>query len=384
MVKLPKKLFFIYFLLFSACIQAFAQNTALEEELQTIMKKNQAIGLSIAVVKDNKIAYNASFGVKDIATNQPLRNNDIFRIASISKSFVATGIMQLVEQGKLSLDDDVGELIGFKVRNPKYPNIKITLRMILSHTSSLNDQNGYFTLDVICPQKSLDISKSYYEYAPGEGYQYCNLNFNLAGAILEKISGERLDRYIKQHLLDPLKIYGGYNVDELDSSRFVTLYEFDKTSGKFDPAPAAYRSPKESLNNYVMGYSTPIFSPTGGIKISAHDLAIYMMMHMNEGLYNNDIRIISPNSTKNMQTNVNIEERYGLALCEKTLLVPGKKLIGHNGNAYGLYSAMFFQPEEKFGFVLITNGCGATTFTEDVNDFLKACVDSLYRHLIDQ
>ena len=77
-----------------------------------------------------------------------------FRIASISKSFSATSIMQLVEAKKLSLDDDVSKLVGFKVRNPRFPKTVITLRMILSHRSSINDSQGYFTLDAINPAKN--------------------------------------------------------------------------------------------------------------------------------------------------------------------------------------------------------------------------------------
>jgi len=93
------------------------------------MQENPVMGLSVAVIKNNKIIYTQSFGLKDAETNTPLSNENIFRIASISKSFSATAIMQLVEAKKLSLDQDVSELIGFKVRNPKFPETVITLRL---------------------------------------------------------------------------------------------------------------------------------------------------------------------------------------------------------------------------------------------------------------
>src|SRR3546814_241981 len=184
--------------------------------------------------------------------------------------------MQLVEAGKLSLDDDVGELIGFPVRNPNYPDSVITLRMALSHTSSISDKNGYFTLDAVNPEKNPDWEKAYNDYAPGTDYQYCNLNFNLAGSILEKYSGERFDRYVRKHILEPLGLYANYNVDELDSMRFATLYTYNADSTRFIASPAAYRSPAASLKVYQLGYSAPVFSPTGGMKISAADLAKYM------------------------------------------------------------------------------------------------------------
>jgi CubicO group peptidase (beta-lactamase class C family) len=284
-----------------------------------------------------------------------LQTTDLFRIASISKSFSATSIMQLVEKKKLSLDDDVSELIGFTVRNPKFPKTVITLRMLLSHTSSLNDSEGYFTLDAINPAKNPNSEKVYNAYEPGKGYQYCNLNFNMVGTIIEKYSGERFDYYVKNHILDPLGLYGGYNVNELDASRFATLYNYSRDSAKFIPSPAAYASRKTELETYQMGYSTPIFSPTGGMKISAPDLAKYMIMHMNYGK-GEKAKIISKKSAQKMQTPLSADENYGLALWKTDKLISGVELIGHTGSAYGLYSAMFFDPDKKYGFVVITNG----------------------------
>jgi len=356
------------------------QNEKVEKDLLAIMAKYQAIGMSVAVVKNNKICYTKSLGLKNVESNTPLENGDIFRIASISKSFTVTSLMQLVEAGKFSLDDEFSDLIGFKINNPKFPETKITLKMILSHTSSLNDKNGYFDLDVINPEKNQNWAESYNDYEPGKGYEYCNLNFNLAGTLLEKASGERFDLYVKHHILDPLHLYAGYCVDSLDSRRFVTLYTYDTNTNKFEPAPEAYAPRREEIKQYIMGYSTPVFSPTGGMKISASDLAKYMMMHMNYGTANG-VKIISKKSAKIMQTKLSDEEGYGLALRQITDLIPGKTLIGHNGDAYGLYSTMFFQPQEKFGIVIITNGCRAT-YTDNFNDFLKESINSLYENLI--
>jgi CubicO group peptidase (beta-lactamase class C family) len=168
------------------------------------MEEAPVTGLSVAVVKNNRIIYTHAFGVKDRETNSPLTTDCLFRIASISKSFSATSIMQLVENKKISLDDDVSDLMGFKVRNPKFPETVITLRLLLSHLSSINDSQGYFTLDAINPEKNKDWAKCYNNYEPGKGYQYCNLNFNMVGTIIEKYSGERFDQYVKQHILDPL------------------------------------------------------------------------------------------------------------------------------------------------------------------------------------
>jgi CubicO group peptidase (beta-lactamase class C family) len=338
------------------------------------------MGLSVAVIKNNKIIYTQSFGLKDAETNTPLSNENIFRIASISKSFSATAIMQLVEAKKLSLDQDVSELIGFKVRNPKFPETVITLRLMLSHLSSINDSQGYFSLDSINPAKSENWNNCYNNYEPGKGYVYCNLNFNIIGTIIEKVSGERFDTYIQNHILKPLQLYGGYYVNGLDKSKFATIYEYQPDAAKFVVSPNAYAPRTTEVAAYQMGYSAPIFSPTGGMKISAQDLATYMMMHANYGKYNG-VRIISKKSSKLMQTAVSDIEPYGFALETPGSIIDGEKMIGHTGSAYGLFSAMFFNPQEKYGIVVISNGCHPGE-TKGYNNIIRKTVNALYQNLI--
>lgn len=330
-----------------------AQVEAAETCIAGLMEQSKMMGLSVAVVKDNQLIYTHSFGFKTGETQEALTDTHLFRIASISKSFTATSLMQLAEARKLSLQDDVGKLVGFPVRNPRFPDKVITLELLLSHQSSLNDSQGYFTLDAINPEKNANWAKCYSDYAPGAEYRYCNLNYNLAGTILERISGERFDQYVKHHILDPLGLYGGYCVDSLDTGRFATLYEFK--GGQLVAAPGAYAPRSEEIARYTMGYSTPVFSPTGGMKISAPDLARYMMMHMNYGKYKGK-RIISRKSARRMQSRIAEKAGYGLAIMTQDSLVTGQVMKGHTGSAYGLYSQMFFSPKDKFGIVVITNG----------------------------
>ena len=357
-----------------------AQPEKAEAGIKAIMQDMPVMGLSVAVVKDNKIIYTQSFGTKSRENNAPLTNDCIFRIASISKSFSATSIMQLAERKKLSIDQDVSELIGFKVRNPKFPETVITLRLMMSHLSSINDSQGYFSLDAINPEKNPNWAKSYSHYEPGKGYAYCNLNFNMIGAIIEKISGERFDQYVIKHVLDPLGLYGGYDVDGLDKSRFASIYEYRADSTKFVLSEGAYASRAKELSNYAMGYTTPVFSPTGGMKISATDLAKYMLMHSNHGKYRGK-RIISKKSAEQMQTAMSEEEGYGFAIETTSKMIPGKTMKGHTGVAYGLFSAMFFHPEEKFGIVVISNGC-APGYSEGYNTVIRKTVNCLYESLI--
>ena len=355
---------------------SYGQSDQAEASISAIMQETPVAGLSVAVVKGNRVIYAHSFGYMDLENRIPLTNDNIFRIASISKSFSATSIMQLAENGKLSLDDDVGDLLGFPVRNPKFPGTIITLRMLLSHRSSINDSQGYFSLDAIDPSKNADGSKCYNDYEPGKGYQYCNLNYNLTGTIIEKISGERFDQYVKKHITDPLGLKAGYCVDSLDASSFAKIYEYRADSSKFIHAPAAYAPRSAEIAAYVMGRSTPVFSPTGGMKISAVDLARYMVMHSRMGRFEGG-RIISKKSAGMMRTVLSEKEGYGLALLTTDKLISGERMLGHTGSAYGLYSAMFWHPKKKFGFIVISNGCHPG-YSEGFNTVIRKTVNGLY------
>lgn len=367
-----------FIILLAFCKSLPAQHNA-QSRIEQLMKETPVMGLSVAVVKNNRLVYTQAFGLKNAASGESLQTNHLFRIASVSKSFVATSIMQLIDRKKLKPDDDVSELVGFKVRNPKYPNTVITLKMLLSHRSSLNDSRGYFTLDSLNPATTDNWQKCYNNYEPGKGYQYCNFNFNTAGAIVERYSGERLDQYVKRHILNPLQLYGSYNVDELDSTRLAAIYDYNVDSAAFTWSPGAYASRKTLLTNYKLGYSTPVFSPTGGMKISAPDLARYMMMHLNYGKGRK--RILKKKSARLMQTAVDTLNQYGLALLRINTLIPGESLVGHTGSAYGLNSLMFFEPEKKFGIVVISNGCHPA-YAEAFNTVMKKTANILYEEVV--
>jgi len=372
----------IYFLsfvaiIFSSCDYNLEKRAArFESEIAPFRQEMDNVGMSVVFVRDNQIVYTHHFGVKNIDSQEPVTDGTMFRIASISKSFTSTSLMQLIEQGLVSLQTDVSDLAGFTIRNPRYPDTVITLEMLLSHTSSLNDSEGYFTLDVINPATNPNWQNCYNAYAPGHGYEYCNLNFNLCGSFLEKLSGERFDQYVVHHILDPLGLYGGYCVDSLDVNRFASLYAWEGDHYTLTDAEA-YDPRSEQLLSYRFGYDTPLFSPTGGMKLSAIDLAKYMIMHMNYGITPDSVRIISEASSRQMQTPRSEDENYGLALWQTDEYSPGVTLTGHTGGAYGMRSAMFFHPDEKYGFVVISNG--ARPYAADgTTDILTGTLTRMY------
>jgi CubicO group peptidase (beta-lactamase class C family) len=378
---LKRKQCYLFFLLFHFQFVSgdmFAQSA--NDAMQGLMKETGSVGMSVAVVKKGKLIFTGAYGYRDVENKKPLDSKHIFRIASISKSFTATSIMQLVDAGKVNLDEDVSNLIGFTVRNPKFPDKIISLRLMLSHLSSINDSEGYFNLDIIDPNKNPNWMKAYSEYAPRDSFLYCNLNYNMVGAILERASQQRFDDYVIQRVLKPLSLYGGYDVTKLDSTRFAYIYEYNTDSKKYTRSAGAYAVRSELKDGYQLGRTTPVFSPTGGMKISAPDLAKYMMMHMRMGKYKGG-RLLSKKNAMLMQEPVSIKEPYGFALETSTAMIPGETLIGHTGVAYGLYSAMFFHPDKEYGIVVIINGC-PPEYEAGYNAVIRKAVNRLYTTLI--
>lgn len=358
-----------------------------EADLQQIMNTHKGVGLAVAAVYKGETIYSNAFGYRDRENKIAYKEDDLLRIASISKTFVATSIMQLIEQGKLSLDTDVSTLMGFNVRNPYYSSTIVTVRMLLSHTSSLSDDNGYSTFDLINPSvsSSNSIRRCWNNYKPGSSYEYCNLGYNILGAIVEIVSGERFDVYVKKHILDPLGLNASYNVKDLDSSKFVKIYHY--SNGSYTCSTEAYSYPSSQIANYKLGYSTPCFSPTGGLKISLKDLTTVMKMHMNKGEVNG-VRILSEESCELMQTAYTPTEytgsSYGFAMVITTGLVSGHKMTGHDGIAYGAYTAMYWDKEKDFGVVIMTNGCDekwASSSAEFIMLLTKTST-ALYNHFV--
>ena len=336
------------------------QLAKLDKEMADIAHDHDVASMQVAFVMGDEIVYSHAVGQKNLAAQVPASVTDLYRIASISKSFSGVSTMQLVEAGKLSLDDDVSEIVGFPVRNPRFPTVPITVRMLLSHTSSVVDNSKVSykssfdeTLDPTTASAT-NVAACYSSYEPGTHYQYSNRGINLLGAVIEKVSGERFDNYVRQHILLPLGITdAGFNVDSLDRSRFASLYTISASNGEFVEQTGAYeRYPQ--YDTYRLGIDTPHFSPAGGMKISILGLAEWMLTLKRGGVGTNGVRILPEARVEQMfqkATPDNSTVKYGFTLSlSKSLL--GFPMRGHTGSAYGLKSVMNYSLDEDFGVVV--------------------------------
>ena len=151
-------------------------------------------------------------GLADIGAGRAVTADDPVRIASISKLVAAIGVMRLVEQHKLDLDADVSALLGWRLRNPAFPHVPITLRLLLSHKSSLTDGIDYILpLDTSLQQVLADPKAWDSAHPPGTYFRYTNLNFPVVASVMERATGERFDRLMQRLVLAPLKLDACYN-----------------------------------------------------------------------------------------------------------------------------------------------------------------------------
>lgn len=362
------------------------RDAALEREIQRIYDDVGMTGLSIAVVKGDSIIYRNIKGYRvlpqDGKPGERLKGDDLFDIMSVSKTFVATAIMHLVEQKKMKLDDPADKYLDFKLRNPRYPDVPITVKQLLTHTSSLNEDHCWWILDSINPNKSKNYGLGYSPVIPGTEYDYVNTNYTVLGAVIEGAAKKRFSTVIDDIIMKPLGLKGSFNQNALDKDKFVGLYYLSDETGKIENNDYVYHQlwPLRP-ENYVLGETVWLEYPAVGMKITADELAKYMRMHMNWGKLDGK-RIISKKSEQLMQKNYVGKNNYGLAYRQYRDLVDGSVLHGQTGGGAGIKTCMIFDPEGKYGFVILSSG--ATVRDRDgYSQIHKPLIKALYKHLIE-
>ena len=335
-----------------------------------------------------RVIASDSRGFADRARRRPLTPDDPVRVASISKLVVALGVMRLVEQGKLDLDRDVSHWLGWRLRNPAFPDQPITLRMLLSHRSSLVDGIDYAIPFGSTVEAALADPKAFDgEHPPGGYFQYSNLNLPVVASVMEAATGERFDRLMHRLVLAPLGLDACFNwttCSDASVARAVVLYEPDGAVirddlGGIRPACPVLLPPGSQacdLASYRLGANGALFSPQGGLRASARDLAAIGQLLLNEGRHRGNA-FLKPESIEaltaplwrfdggNGKTDGGFYCGYGLAVhhlpnprCRDDLLGDGAALFGHAGDAYGVRSGLWVDPASGKGVAYFATGLG--------------------------
>lgn len=388
-------------------------------DLNAIMEKPGVPGYAVMAYKDGELIYQRTGGdryidAEDPAKNLPMEMDTRFRTASISKTFATIGAMRLVEQGKLDLDADVSQYLGFTLRNPNYPDKAITTRMLLSHSSSIQDGSVY----TIAPEYSIqefftpegkywndgehfENSADGIDRSPGNWMHYSNLGFGVVGTIIECISGQRFDVYMKENVLEPMGINASYNPGDFTAEEIkdlAVLYQVVEEGGDYvaqiddyrgqvqDPNKVLITNPDlqdeitlVSMENYKIGTNATLFSPQGGLRISAEEMKAMVELFLNDGVVNGK-QILTKESVdemfkvqfsydpakNNANTYAGLLNYYGLGIWHMSGEYAGDSMVkdrkipmaGHFGEAYGLLAGIWVDREKDIAIYMSMTGQG--------------------------
>lgn len=370
-------------------------------------------GLAVLAYAGGREVYRFAGGVRRMAGAQtwPMTEDSRFRMASVSKMFTVFTIMQLAEAGKLSLDEDVSEYLGFRLRHPSYPDVPITLRSLASHTSGLRDGKVYSIPPSVGVRAFFRPGSPYWEggahfapagQMPGIYFTYCNLNYGLLGTVIEAVTGQRFDQYQKTHILKDLDCRADYvpgNLEAPEFARLGTIYRKQDRQGRWEEKGpwqgimddfGGVQPPRETLSlqnpyaqdvcqtydlaGYQPGTNATIFSPQGGLRLSLEELGHVLAMLLHDGRYAGR-QVLRPASLQTMFSPQWTYDGHNGDTCGQTLLTYGLgeffvdgrgparccrtkaiDLWGHTGQAFGLLSGLFIRPGTGSGFAYVMNG----------------------------
>ena len=266
------------------------------ETLKEIMKIGHIPGLSVCIVKNKTVVWSDGFGLRDIKNHKNATDDTVHPIASVTKLFTATAIMQLYEKGFFELDDDVSKYLGFNLKNPNYPKKNITFRMLLAHQSSLADMSlsyivnfmilGYprtWLKDYFTPGGILYNPRSFEKYAPGKDVLYSNLNIEILGLLVEILSEQSYEKYVKENILEPLEMY--------NTSFYLSDFDINKLARQYIWLGFHIPIPHIVLKSYA----------AGGLRSTVLDLSHFLIAFINGGVYNEN-RILTQESIDKMFT----------------------------------------------------------------------------------
>ncbi|WP_373492953.1 serine hydrolase domain-containing protein [Aquiflexum sp.] len=350
-------------------------DTSISSELDNVIlsefKRMQLPGMAVAAVNEEGLASIKGYGYANVESGIPFTSQTRIQIASVSKLIVSIAIIQMVESGLVELQSDVNQYLPFYLYNPSFPNEPITLKMLLTHSSSIIDAgflfknfNVYSNQDFPLPlnvflENYLSTKGKYFtihnysNHKPGEQWLYSNIGTSLAALIVQEVIGMDFNEYCKAHIFIPLEMHH-------------TTWRYDETSMENLAIPYAgssRKTPKYPHKTY------PDY-PSGHLISTADDLAKFLFMLINGGETQDGEFIINQTSLNLMmevhRTDLRLPNppqaiyNFGPDLSDQGLLffkgeLGDYKLWGHTGDDAGVSTELYVDIENKIGYLMLNN-----------------------------
>ena len=318
-----------------------------------ILKANRCAGAALCLFDATGVTGTLTFGCAH-RPDTPVRQDTVFRSASVSKFITALGIMKLREQGRVDLDADVNAYLPFSLRHPQAPDMPLTLRMLMTHTAGIHDGVDYNRgIAQGAPLSALLRGDSFTAHLPGTVWEYSNFGAGIAGVVLEAATGEDFESLMQETLFRPLGVTATYypqkvKGDLADACRILPRSkapDFSAAQRRARPLPPAE---VDTERHYSLAH--------GNLCVSAPELARLGVAAMAPGYLTADSlaemrRIAVPfgDRARNLSQGL-----FTFVLHEPRL---GRRLIyGHQGMAYGAVHGLFFDPDAGRGMALLTAG----------------------------
>ncbi len=360
---------------------------SLEMKLVEISQQSVIPGFSVNIFQEENMIFSKGFGYADEVNKHRFTPQTKHIIASISKTFIGVAIMKLIEDGKLNLDDPVNDFLPFEITSPHFPKTPITIQHLVTHTSSLNDdfddgekrpsqllEKSIYKPDEMPKELAGDIyywdgtalaledyikevftpsgkwygESNFTNFEPGEKYEYSNEGVNLAGLIIEKVSGMSLSDFSEKYIFQPLDMTStSWDYPALDSTVSKVYIQYEKEyPGQVFEFPRAMDSGQ----------------PCGDLKSTADDLSKYLLEMMN-GFYGKG-KILNSKSYQMLLNPLlsrnKIDDDDASALNDGydvgvlwAMSKPGLRI--HKGGSIGVFSLIYFNPENKVGVATFCN-----------------------------
>ena len=351
------------------------------EQLDRVFEEYSTLGASVAVFQNGRVTYTYTCG--QIRPDGPEVTADTaFQVGSISKMVACIGLLQLMDDKGVSLDDELGDVLGYEVRNPYYPEVPVTLRQLMTHTASLRDASDYD--DALegegLPLETLLVERARAVFSrsePGHERVYSNFGGGLIGPLIEALSGMALDDYMARNVFEPLGVTAAYQASRLVGK--VPLADmYLMPEGRLAKRPGDDAS---ALEDYCF--------TAGKLVISAQDLCKILIALCDGGVCG-DARILKESQVAEMTAR---QDHIGSVFCDSgnglflnvitDAEVPGRTLLGHGGKAYGMLCAAYFDPTDRTGVVMLTNGCDNRSDRNGIGVLGREILTLCYQEIID-
>lgn len=327
-------------------------------------RKHGAIGVQVAVIQNGSVTDTFAYGWATKQTD-PMTADHKMRIASISKVAVGVAAMILQEEGVVDLDESIGTYWGINTMNPYYKDAVISLRTLLTHTSSMINAGDDVSREYNNVRSKL-INGYYSRLEPGaaSSWNYNNYAYSVLGMTLELASGSYLTDILRERLFTPMNIDGAFYAGEIENTELlVTLYRNGGAVARSVEMQQEMKRPDSP------GASGLPFA--GGLAISAADLGKLVVLLTEDGIYEG-VQLMEAGSIALMETVFPVSDgsSQGIPLRYRSDLYGREGLYYHTGSAYGVYNCMSYDPVTGDGVVVLTTGASGV---KDENNIYRIC-----------